>query len=91
MTLRLFTVLVVLLCLALSAVTRAQEDESLTEQDARITSAEDRQRRSFLEARAMELRRSEQLVEAVRTLNRVGRFQVRMFVADRPSPPLNKD
>lgn len=78
--------ILVALCfaLALSAQVRNPADEALTlEQDYRITSIGERQRAVVeLRERADKLRRSGQVVEAVRTLNRVGRFQIRMYLAD---------
>jgi CHAT domain-containing protein/tetratricopeptide (TPR) repeat protein len=76
----------VVLCFAVALSARVQEaadDAQTVEEDYRITSLDER-RLAIAELRknADELRRSEQVVEAVRTLNRAGRFQIRMYVPD---------
>jgi CHAT domain-containing protein len=65
---------------------RAQDatgDAQTTEDDYRITSI-DQRRSAIAELRqsADELRQSGQVMAAVRKLNRVGRFQIRMYLAD---------
>ncbi len=76
----------VVLCFAVAlkaGVQEAADDARIVEEDYRITSIDERQR-AVVELRktADELRASGQVIEAVRALNRVGRFQIRMYVAD---------
>ena len=60
---------------------QATSDEQISEEDFRVTGVEDRQRAvANLLTRVEGLRKSGQMVEAARSLNRVGRFQVQMFV-----------
>lgn len=76
----------VAVCFAVGLSARHQEaaDEPQTdEQDYLVTSLNERQRVvNELRERAGELQRSGQEVDAARALNRVGRFQIRMYVAD---------
>jgi CHAT domain-containing protein len=73
------------LCLAVALSARVQEtaEAQSVDDDYLITSIDER-RRAVVELRkkADELRRSGQVVDAARTLNRVGRFQIGMYVAD---------
>ena len=72
----------VALCFAVAPSAQAQ-DAQRVEEDYRITSIDERHRAvAELRKSADELRRSGQVIEAARTLNRVGRFQIRMYVAD---------
>jgi CHAT domain-containing protein len=76
-----FLVLVVSSATTLPARAQEKNDEELIEQDSRVTSVPDRQHAvTELIRKADELRSSDQLIEAARTLNRVGRFQIRMSV-----------
>ncbi|HEV2826158.1 MAG TPA: CHAT domain-containing protein [Pyrinomonadaceae bacterium] len=76
----------VALCCAValsSRVQQAADDAQTVEDDYRITRLDERQRAvAELRKNADQLRTSGQVIEAVRTLNRVGRFQIRMYVAD---------
>ena len=78
----------VALCFAVALSARVQESAEVRsdEEDYLITSIDER-RRAVVELRkkADELRLSGQLIDAARTLNRVGRFQIRMYVADEAS------
>lgn len=78
----------VALCFAVALSARVQEsaEAQSVEEDYLITSIDER-RRAVVELgkKADELRRSGQVVDAARTLNRVGRFQIRMYVADEAS------
>ena len=76
----------VALCFAIALraqVQSAADDAQTIEEDYSITSLDGRQHAvAELRKSADELRRSGQVVDAVRTLNRVGRFQIRMYLAD---------
>lgn len=75
----------VALCFAVALSVRVNEtaEAQSVEDDYLITSIDARQRAVVeLRNKADELRRSGQVVDAARTLNRVGRFQIRMYVAD---------
>lgn len=78
----------VALCFAAVLGDRVQESAEVPsiEDDYLITSIDER-RRAVVELRkkADELRLSGQVIDAARTLNRVGRFQIRMYVADEAS------
>ena len=74
------------LCITVALSARVQEaadDAQTIEDDYRVTRVDER-RHAVAELRktAHELRASGHVIEAVRTLNRVGRFQIRMYVAD---------
>jgi CHAT domain-containing protein len=75
--------LLLALCCGLAWIVQAQnedDDARIIEEDHRVTSVTDRQQAvTNLLAKADELRNSAQIVEAVRALNRVGRFQIRMY------------
>ncbi|MEA2203417.1 MAG: hypothetical protein QOE77_193 [Blastocatellia bacterium] len=65
------------------AQARPADDATIIEEDCRIRSVAERQRTvSNLLARVDELQSSGEWIEAVRTLNRVGRFQIRMYVPE---------
>ena len=75
--------LVLVLCSTLTLTAQAQEkdDEKIIEEDSRVTSVADRQRAvTELLRKADELQSSGHFIEAARTLNRAGRFQIRMSV-----------
>ncbi len=78
----------VALCFAVALSARVQEsaEAQSVEEDYLITRI-DELRRAVVELRqqADELRLSGQVIDAARTLNRVGRFQIRMYVADEAS------
>ncbi len=83
MSSRRFQFLGLVLCSALAVVVHAQDehDAQLIEEDHRVTSVEDRQRAvTDLRNQADELRKAGQMIEAARTLIRVGGFQIRMSV-----------
>ena len=70
--------------LTLAFLPQAQdaEDAPLIEEDYRVTSVQGRQRAvENLLSQADEFRKSGQVIEAARTLNRVGRFRIRMSLA----------
>ena len=80
---RRFLVLVALSCCLLPLLAQAQgsDQEQIIEEDFRVAGVAERQQAvETLSARVDEFRNSGQLVEAARTLNRVGRFQIRLFV-----------
>src|SRR5260370_39144318 len=80
---RRFSTALLALCCMFACLVQAQEDRDaqIVEQDYRITSLTDRQQAVVnLSARAAELGNAGETVEAARLLNRVGRFQIRMFV-----------
>ena len=76
----------VVLCFAVAlpaAVQEAADGAQIVEDDYRIMRLDERQRAVVeLRKNADELRASGQVIDAVRALNRVGRFQIRMYVAD---------
>jgi CHAT domain-containing protein len=85
MTIRHVTIWSAVLWFALILLPQTQDtgDAPVIEEDYRITSVAGRQRAvEDLLKSADELKKSGQLIEAARTLNRVGRFQIRMFLAE---------
>ena len=71
-------------CLALVLLSQAQdaEDAQLIEEDFRVTSVQGRQRAvENLLSQVDGFRKSGQIVEAARALNRVGRFRIRMSLS----------
>lgn len=75
-----FLVLVLAVCYSLTLIAQTQVDseDQLFEEDYRVTTNEARNRASTdLVAKSDELRKSGQLIEAARALNRAGRFQIR--------------
>jgi CHAT domain-containing protein/Flp pilus assembly protein TadD len=68
-----------LLAVFLSPQTQDGEDALITEEDYRVTSVAGRQRAvEDLLGKVAEFRKSGQVIEAARALNRVGRFRIRM-------------
>ncbi len=70
---------------ALALLPQGQDlgDAQIIEEDYRVSSVDARQKAvENLQGKVDELRKSGQLIEAARTLNRVGRFQIRMSVAE---------
>jgi hypothetical protein len=68
-----------LLAVILSPQTQDAEDAQIIEEDYRVTSVAGRQRAvEDLLGNVAEFRKSGQLIEAARALNRVGRFRIRM-------------
>lgn len=85
MSIRHFAVLSASLWFALAFLPQPQDtrDAQIIEEDYRVTSVAGRQHAAEnLRSKVAELRQSGQLIEAARTLNRVGRFQIRMFVTE---------
>src|SRR6266478_5261641 len=81
-----FRLLVLVLALGICFAVHAQSDDeaAILEADFAITTAEAQQRAvTELQSQSDALRTSGNLVEAARTLNRVGRFQIRMFALDK--------
>ena len=79
-----FSVLAMVCWLALALAPQTQDtgDAQLIEEDHRVTSVDGRQRAvENLRNSADGLRKSGQVIEAARALNRVGRFQMRMSLA----------
>jgi CHAT domain-containing protein len=87
MIVRRLPVLVLALCSLFAWIAQGQNDDDdarILEEDNRVIGVAERERAvTNLLGRAEELRNSGQVVEAVRTLNRVGRFQIRMFSSDK--------
>ncbi|HEV7680654.1 MAG TPA: CHAT domain-containing tetratricopeptide repeat protein [Pyrinomonadaceae bacterium] len=82
---RRFLVLVALSCCLLPLLAQAQgsAQDQIIEEDFRVAGVSERQQAvETLSARVDEFRNAGQLVEAARTLNRVGRFQIRLFVQE---------
>ncbi len=79
-----FSALAMVCWLALILLPQTQEaaDAQIIEEDYRVTSVEGRHRAvQNLFSRVDELRKSGQVIEAARALNRVGRFRIRMHLA----------
>ncbi|HEV7743619.1 MAG TPA: CHAT domain-containing tetratricopeptide repeat protein [Pyrinomonadaceae bacterium] len=85
MIIRHLKVLLLVSWLAFALLPQTQEtgDAQSIEDDYRVTGIEERQVAvTNLLNTSEDLQKSGQMVEAARTLNRVGRFQIRMFVAE---------
>jgi CHAT domain-containing protein len=83
MTARCVLVIVLLMSCAVVRLAQLPDPElpSIHEADERITTVEERQRAvTTLLAQSDELRKSGRTIEAARTLNRVGRFQIRLLL-----------
>jgi CHAT domain-containing protein len=83
MSARCVLVFVLMTCCAAVRLAQAQDPSagSLREADERITTVDERRRAiTTLLAQADELQKSGRTIEAARTLNRVGRFQIRVFL-----------
>jgi CHAT domain-containing protein len=83
MTTRCVLVLVLMMCCTVVRLAQLPDPDSasLREADERITTVGERQSAiTTLLAQADEFRKSGRTIEAARTLNRVGRFQIRLFL-----------